>query len=254
MVRMYPFAMPRAKQSRRVQSRRKPKSTRSAILNATDNTAYQGNSVRVFKRINPGTYVIPKQRLVPPAIVVQFVYMDLRIDNNAGSTYTSFRLRMNSAFDPDPALGSGSLPGFTEWSAIYRNYRVLKYEIECEASNNETFPITAIICPSQADLGLNYTLTASLAANPGAVSKQISPKGGIDKALLRAEVDLGKYYGNEYQWMGNDSFAAAINANPSTLFYMNIGCVAAGNLVSGFTTRTLHRFTVAMYGVGVYNS
>ncbi len=235
--------------------RRKGRSKRSrGVVNTANNHNLDGSSERVITRNVQGVISIPRNVFAPPAIIVDLFYVDLRVDNNAGSTYTSYRLRINGAYDPDPALGSGALPGFTEWAAIYRNYRVIKYEIEAEVSNLEAFPITVVASPSQADLGLNYSNLFNLMANPGAVSRQLSAKGGIDRDRFKITLDLGTYYGNTIQWFGNDSFGATTSANPTTLFYMNVGCVASSNLVSGFTSRTIHRYRLLFSGRGVLNA
>ncbi len=224
------------------------------LINTSTNLLCNGPIENEFRRITPGVLRIPRNVFVSPAVIVDLMYVDLRVDNNAGSTYTSYRMRMNSAYDPDPALGSGALPGFTEWAGFFRNYRVLKFEIECEVTNLESNSLSIIICPSQADLGLNYSTMTNLMANPYAVSHQLSPKGGLDKATMRCVIDLGKYYGNTAQWLGNDAFGATISTNPTTLFYMNVGAVCSANLVSGFSSRLICRYTTAFSGRGVLNA
>ena len=48
---------------------------------------------------------------------------------------TSPLLRLNGLFDVDAAIGNPAVPGFTQWMAFYRNYRVLGAKVDCTVIN-----------------------------------------------------------------------------------------------------------------------
>jgi hypothetical protein len=172
---------------------------------------------------------IPKLVFAPDSVIVDLVFPDtLFVKNNVGSASLSWRYRMNSIFDPDPTLGSGSVPGYTFWSGAYSSYRVLAFSYSVQLMNLESSPIDVVAAPSLSDLGANYSFTSELFGNPHATVSALSAKGGMDRALLKGHIDLGKYYGNSTQYLGNDSFGSGFGSNPAGIMHINIGAVSAG--------------------------
>lgn len=215
------------------------------------NRDIRGRTVALALATVKGVIALPRNYFAPDAILVELVYTDnTLVRNNAGSAYQSWRLRMNSAYDPDPALGTGALPGFTEWAAIYRNYRVLKFDYDWKVSNKDAFPQVVCGAPSQADLGLDYSNLVDFAGQPGGVSGEISALGGMDSETLRGSIDLGEYTGNAVQFLGNDGFGSSTSANPANLLYFNWGNFAGSNLVNGISSRLVCRYTILMYSRG----
>jgi hypothetical protein len=176
---------------------------------------------------------IPRLMFITDSVIVDLIYPDTTlVKNNVGSSFVSWRYRMNSVWDPDPALGSGAVPGHTFWTGAYNSYRVLAISYSAQLMNLEGSPVDIVAVPSNTDLGLNYPSTNELFGNPYATVSALSAKGGMDRAALKGYIDLGHYYGNSTQYLGNDAFGSGVSTNPGTVLYLNFGGVSATN----FTT------------------
>jgi hypothetical protein len=177
---------------------------------------------------------IPRQLPIANSVAVWLHYHDNTLQrNNAGATYMSWRYRMNSAYDPDPLVGSGSMAYFSEWAAMYANYRVLSYRIKVQIANEESFPLNVVAYPTREDVGANSSNTPEGPELPYAVSRLLSAKGGQDRLGMSRRVDLPTFWGNPSEYITNPNFAAGDGASPSQSLYYNIGCFANNNFSSG---------------------
>jgi hypothetical protein len=167
-------------------------------------------------------------------VIVDLVYPDTSYThNNVGVTYLSWRYRLNSIYDPDPALGSGSVPGYSAWSGFFNSYRVLATSYSLDISNLEASPVDVFVVPTTSDLGLNYPNANELFGQPYCSQALISAKNGMDRVRLKGYIDLGNFYGNAVQYLGNDAFGSGFGNNPGTILYLNVGGVSAANFTSG---------------------
>jgi hypothetical protein len=187
-------------------------------------------------------------RSLPDCAVVDLFYQEtVPLRNNAGSQYISWRYRLNSAYDPDPALASGALSGFIEYAAQFSIYRVLSNSWEVKISNREAFPITTVVCPTPVDVGLNYVNVDQLPEFPYGKSNDCSASGGLDRCVFQGSIDLEKLFGST-SWRADTGVAALINANPTTLMYLNIGAYAGGTVfVNGIFASVRVRYRVHFY-------
>lgn len=174
-------------------------------------------------------------RGIPDAILTGIRYNDTNNGQFTNNTqiFTSRRWRLNSAYDPDPGLGSGSVQGFSEYAAMYNYYRVEKVRYEATILNKEPLPVQVIVAPTTADVGSNYSSIDELQELPFARNGACSQAGGQDRIRFRGVIPLGKLHGNQRQYLTDPQFAAAVNANPSTMYYLNIGAVTLGGAFTG---------------------
>jgi hypothetical protein len=194
---------------------------------------------------------IPRNYLVSDAIIVDLIYFDSTYTRvNAGNAYMSYRMRMNSIYDPDPALGTGAIPGYTQWASFYNNYRVLVFKYDLEVSNQEAFPQDVLVCPSRSDLGTNYVSIYDFLGNPRGKSHTISSTGGQDKCRFSDKIDLGQYYGNPSQYLGDDGFGGSVGGNPGVMMFFNIATLSTANQTAakGIFTKGKYTYTVLMHG------
>jgi hypothetical protein len=228
----------------RKKSLRKQKSTRKG--GKASSGVDTGDSLKLIRQNEKRLVRIPKNLFASDAILVDLKYIDQTYQRtNNGFAVNTWRMRMNSVYDPDPALGSGALPGYSIWASIYNTYRVIKFSYDVELCNLEATPNDVVVCPTTADVGANYTNAYDLFANPFAVSRALSMTGGMDRCRLKGSIDLGNFYGNPLQYVGNDAFGSGVGTNPSTMFYFNIGGVSANNYntAKGYNTRSLFTYT-----------
>lgn len=172
----------------------------------------------------PNIHTIPRLMYTPETMLVDLVYPDVNYNrNNVGSSFLSWRYRTGNIFDPDPALGSGSVPGYTYYSNGYNAYLIIGIGYDIGIVNMEASGSDIVVCPTTQDLGLNYSSVGELFGNPHATVASVSSKGGMDRCRLTGYVDLGQFYGNCTQYIAN--FGTTFGSNPTTLF-LNVGATS----------------------------
>ncbi len=205
--------------------RRRP---RGRLIDGPKQTTIQKGKTKEEAQKLGNVICIPRNMFAPDSIIVDMTYPDTVYQkNNVGSAYLSWRYRMNSVYDPDPTIGSGSVPGYTYYATAYGSYRVLDFGYNITLSNLEGSPVDVVCCPSTTDLGANYSFTNELFGNPHATVGLLSAKNGMDRCTLKGFIDLGKYYGNVTQYLGADSFGSGIGNNPSVVLHLNVGGVSS---------------------------
>jgi hypothetical protein len=150
---------------------------------------------------------------------------------------------MNSAFDPDPLLGSGAIPGFTEYATLYIAYRVVAFSWSITLVSDELFPVVTYVVPLNTDPGANSSTGLTLAANPMGQSRALSSIGG-PPCTFQGSLKLANFFGIR-GYDTDDDYNAAINANPSVLLYLACGAQAPSVFTaSGLVVRARLRYCV----------
>lgn len=153
----------------------------------------------------------------------------------------SARLSPSNAFDVDPSLGSTSMPGFAELSAIYSRYRVTSSSAKFELVNPSSLtPIEVILIPLNADPGPTPTATnvISWRSNTYAKSK-MSPLLGGPSTVVNNRMSTEKIFGSKMTYF-DDAFQSLVTTSPTNnwfwayaifvftpiapLIYANISC------------------------------
>jgi len=226
---------------------RRLKNTGLRIATTKSSNMMRNETEEAFLSQNRNVYKIPRLMYTPEIILCDLVYPDVSYNrNNVTATFLSWRYRAGSVFDPDPALGSGSVPGYTYYSGGYNVYLVLGLGYDISICNMEASPVDVVVWPSNSDLGLNYAGTGEMFGNPHASQNTVSAKGGQDRCRLRGTLDLGSFYGNVYQYL---TFAAPFGANPPlTNIWLNVGGVSATafTATNGLDVRVTLTYRVAM--------
>jgi len=168
--------------------------------------------------------------VIPDRLRVHLIYADqIQQRNNVGVKYVSWRYR-SSAYDPDPALGTGAIPGFTDFTNFYGNYRVHRMKLEWDCVNIESFAVTVKVVPTPTDPGANTAVISEFAdANPRGFSKILAGSSAQNRCkmnspwyqVIKIEGSIGAQF--------DPNFAAAVNANPANVMY--IGLTTASYLV-----------------------
>jgi len=194
--------------------------------------------------LGPGNVRVPKSMALPTTMTAWLTYDDTTIlRTNVANTVLGWRYRMNSAFDPDPLLGSGALPGFAEYATMFIAYRVINFEYSISISNNELFPMPIFVVPLNTDPGANPLNGYTLAANPKGYTRIISSVGGPG-ATIRGRVNLANFYGLRGYNL-DDDLNAPINGSPLALLYLLVGAFAPSPFTSsGLITRVRLRYQV----------
>jgi hypothetical protein len=178
-----------------------------------------------------GQTTVVRGQSFPDQTIVCLKYIDDQPNrNNVGSFGCTWRYRMNSAFDPDPAIISGSVSGFAQYAAIYQNYKVLGIGYTVSLCNRENFHMQVTLVPTLTDLGLNSIQVQNFAEAPYSQRRIISAKGGMDRVTMAGKIDLTSLIGK--QSLYDQGYNSSTGGNPNTLVYLNIGFAALDPLTS----------------------
>jgi hypothetical protein len=134
------------------------------------------------------------------AIEVDLIFPDsVYVKTNNGANYLSWRYRMTSVYDPDPLVGSSTVPGYGVWASFHKNYRVLAIDYSIDIGNVENTRVDVIDVPSTEDLGANYLRTPYLVGNPLCSQAFLGGGNAMNRTRLKGHIDLGSYWGNHTQ-------------------------------------------------------
>jgi len=217
---------------RRGQREKRNRKSRKGKGNVHDDVSETSRG-QVFKSATPGV-------VVPEISYVKLHYFAQYTINNATLKYADNRFVMNGVYDVDPLVGSTAIAGFSELAAFYQSYRALKCTVRVDFSNLEAFPVNVYMLPSRnpsTDPGSNNVGGLDWLMNPLSKYKQLSAVGGMDRCTLGQTVDFPTVYSK--QVLTDDSYSAAVTANPSLKLYHIVGVTSGTNLVSGIAV-TVH--------------
>lgn len=178
--------------------------------------------------------------VVPDRQFVKLSYIDTDspvIVPGGASAYGYNTYYLNSAYDFNAALASTSIPGFQEWSYLYRNYRVMAVKASITAVNNATGkPVIVgfIANPYATGLLTSWKAFMESTSNPHTRQRELSSPGGMDRASFKIYVPLAKLIGDRREYLADDHYSAAISASPAVLLYGYLYCAtASGNFFGG---------------------
>jgi len=172
-------------------------------------------------RAAAGSFVLCKSPAFD-SVVVTLRYTDPTFIHTMVGTVTTFRYRMNSVYDPDPNILSGSVSMFNEWAAMYNHYRVLRFHYKITLSNMSTLPLMISTVPTKIDLGANFSGAVNFPEAPYGRASLISAQGGQDRIVLSGTIDLAKFSGHA-GYLYDDITGSQVSSSPSSLYYFNIG-------------------------------
>jgi len=214
--------------------KRRPKRSGRGARAPGNTASISGRTIALLLKNNRRVTRIPRNIFSPDSVLCDLTYPDTVITHtNTTFNFLSWRYRMSSIWDPDPTLGSGSVPGQSFYAAGYNAYRVLGISYSIDLSNLESSPVDVVVAPSLVDLGANYASTNELFAQPYAAVALLSAKGGQDRTRLKGTIDLGQFWGNSTDLLSDANFGSPINGNPAQILFLNIGGTSASQFTVG---------------------
>jgi len=197
----------------------------------------------------PGTTLF-----APSRTDLTLVYNDSTITRfNGASSFSFFRMRANSIFDPDPLLLTGGISGFTEWGGLYRKYLVTDVHIEWKVCNLNNVGVNLVFSASTVDVnGLitSNNTVADLAELPFSSAVALSPTGGQDRAIITKTISLAKLHGRPEQYLTDDNYSGFLGSaasNPTNILFLNFGAFASANMTSGIDSTLRIKYRVQLY-------
>lgn len=150
-------------------------------------------------------------------------FVDQTTSRTHASSVTANYSYRSSAYDPDPALGTGAIPGFVELANLYENYRVLSMRAKITVMNQDTNSFILGAWPSNSFNPLNSLLSSDVqefSGNPGGVQCMLGPNGTRPTSFVLTGIGES-LFGPQY--LTGDDYVSSTNSNPSISFYLNIG-------------------------------
>jgi len=158
--------------------------------------------------------------------------------NQAGFTSASHSYRMNSPYDPDTSVASGSTSGFAEMAAIYSNYRVITTTARVQFLNADAIPMFAAVAFSN----LSYSTNSFTYANfqtQNTVVKPLGQNSGADAAIITITRSVKQIIGDAAA-VDDVDFTSAVTTNPTITPYVIIA-IATGQGAFTLTNGVLAR-------------
>jgi len=168
----------------------------------------------------------------PPALRVKLrFYLDFQV-SNAGLQTASKSYYCNGIYDVDPAIGSNTVPGFPQYSALYNSWRVDEAHIDFTATNGDAFASQVCVAwlPNATYASTNSFL-ANRYANRFTTHRILSQAGGQDRCRIVQKMKMADLYGDPSSYYGSTTnFVGTGATNPQTLFTVIFG-VTPGHAV-----------------------
>lgn len=162
----------------------------------------------------------------PPTMTRKMTLFEPNLTLVSAANFGFKEWRINSAFDPDPVLGGGTIAGYNELAKIYNQYRVEKVNVKFSVANNETvLPITfglvfRDIQPSTKIINYADAVNAlEVAPTTGPFAVGINTGMDIFRSR-RYKISLGDIVGDELFYRTDGSFQALVTVNPAALLWM----------------------------------
>jgi len=185
-----------------------------------NNRARRGKPRKAPKRRNNNKMVMGKRlpQVLPDVFPAEHsIIYDRTLTNTTGAQ----RFNPNALFQPEVSGGTpGTVVGYSFYSAGYDFYRVLDYRYTIEFMNKEAFNIAVFVINNNEDPSTGASVTA--AANPLSQRKNVSAKGGMDRARLSKKLTIERVVGSKAALFA-DSYRALNNASPADPTWLAIG-------------------------------
>lgn len=163
-------------------------------------------------------------RFAPDRTFVRLCFNDVNLSRgNISGSACNWAYR-SSAYDPDPLVGTGAIPGFVELANLYASYRVHAMTADIELYNQNLQAAVVGIWPSNT-LQNNNSLAASdvieYASNPQSQYHAIGTATGQGKLRTKVVASGLRLVGPSFAT--DDSYASSTSTNPSSVYGINIG-------------------------------
>ncbi len=188
-------------------------------------------------------------RFAPDRLRVNLVWMDTTFTRSVTSSNAMNWGIRSSAFDPDPAALTGSIPGFVELANLYSLYRVKRIKLDLEVANQNTEACIVTAWPSNTLHNVNSLTQADIleySGNVHASTAMLASTSGTSKAKLSVVASGEQLVGPNYNT--DLDYASSTSSNPVEMFYINIGIADLyGNFTYAMATKARYVYTVEFF-------
>jgi len=187
-------------------------------------------------------------RFAPSRLFVNLVWNDTTFSRgHTGFNAMNWAYR-SSAYDPDPAILTGAIPGFAEISTMYLAYRVHKMKMFLQGCHRETDPVIFVAWPSNVGANVNSLLNTDLmeySSNKGGRTylQGLSGSPPVSFQTVASGMDL---IGPPFLY--DLDYSASTSGNPNELFWINVGATcSSGNFSNPVALKSHIVYTVEFF-------
>jgi len=208
------------------------------------------NSNRSRKQNNNKLIVLNEAgRFAPSDYICIMRWVDqTTVRTNTGNPAMNWRIR-SSAYDPDPVLGTGAIPGFAELANLYGSYKVLSMKATVQVANFEAANVILVIWPSTVGLNVNSLALADVleySANPRAERRIMGTANAMNRTTVES-LAVGRILeGDLFRFDPN--YTSGTSGNPNAPYYFNIAlAMLAGNFTVGIQQVTTIEYRIQFF-------
>jgi len=174
---------------------------------------------------------LPRGTLVPARVYLTSRYFKGATLTNIGAIAANQVLEPTFAYDVDPTLGSTAMPGFAEWGALFRLYRVQGARLTVVFANAEAFCSEVYICPVNTNPGANYSAATAITYNSQPQSRKtvVGPLTGNNVKTLTCVATTEQFAG-VWDSYDIDTYCGSTNGGttPTNNWYFTYGAAMYG--------------------------
>lgn len=234
--------MQNGRQLRRVGRKRNPNTRRLPYGN--NNFISQTNKYSNYNnfKYNQGKFISYTEpgRFAPDGLRVRLIFQDPTGSRTTTGTANACNWRYrSSAYDPDPLVLTGAIPGFAELANLYYEYCVHGIHANIEVANQDTQSYVLVVWPGNSDLGNNSLTLADIAEYSGNImanSKILAGASGMNRAIVNSSAMGQQLVGRRFRT--DLSYSAPTSTNPTNMYYLNVGAYSPlGNMAYPMVTK-----------------
>lgn len=197
---------------------------------------------KMVKRNDVAVRLNQPGRFAPNRMFVKLKYNDTTLTRSVSSSGALNWGYRSSAYDPDPSVLTGSIPGFAELSNLYMRYRVHSMTLKLTIGNQEQENVICSIWPSNVLQNVNSLSQSDImeyGANLRGKSFVIGPVSGASTRNSSTYAEGRSLVGPQY--LTDLDYSASVSTNPVEMFYINVGVI---NPVNDFNYPVVVKATV----------
>lgn len=190
------------------------------------NGQLKGPSRTRYRNQNRIVHLSQRGRFAPDRTFVNLVYNDTTLVRNVSSSGSMNWCYRSSAYDPDPSVLSGAIPGFAELSNLYMLYRVHSMTVNITIGNQEQQNILVSIWPSNIGQNVNSLNSSDImeyGANLRGKTLIIGPVSGNSTRSTTTTALASSLIGPNFKT--DLQFASSVSTNPVEMFFINVGAI-----------------------------
>jgi hypothetical protein len=163
-------------------------------------------------------------KIIKPHLFTKLSYVDvdtpsITCNSSVGFAYNTYVV--NGAYDVNSAVISTAMPGFNEWIAFYKKYRVRAVKMVTSWVAIETQPLYVMtyISGDAGSINVNWTDFREQESQNFNSTKLLTPNGSNGQCTTKVYCKLSTLVGSKLTYLTDLSYTGSITSNPAIPLY-----------------------------------